>query len=322
MASLEGKKIIYLITQSNSGGAQKYILRLAQHFVKKNKILIAVGEAKHQDPFFFQECRKLGIEPIVLQNLVRDVSLVKGFEAVLEMRKLLLKERPDILHVNSSMAGTLGSCASWISHLDPMNKITRVVYTVHGFVFNEPLPRAKKLIYLAAEKISASWKHAIITVSQFDKNEGLRRKIAPEKRMVVINIGIDPTLEFLSINEARTALGIDSDKPIIGTIASLYKTKGLEFLIDAAEELQSKNLSFKIYILGDGPERNRLTERLHQKQLAADIILLGSKPDAYRFVKAFDIFALPSMKEGFPYALLEAGLAGLPLLRPNPAPGP
>src|SRR3989344_9141437 len=140
MERLEGKKIIYLITQSKYGGAQKYVLQLARYFKQSNDVLIAVGEKEHQDPHFFAEARELGIEPIVLNHLIRDISLVKSFDALMEIRRLLIKERPDFLHINSSMAGAIGSCAAWLYRLDPLNRLIRVVYTAHGFVFNEPMP--------------------------------------------------------------------------------------------------------------------------------------------------------------------------------------
>lgn len=318
MDTLTGKKIVYLVTQSKYGGAQKYILQLAHHFAQHNDVRIVVGEKKNQDPLFFAEARNLGIEPMVLDNLIRDVSLVKAFDAVLEIRRLLVKERPDVLHLNSSMAGAIGACAAWFYGFDPLNKLMRVIYTVHGFVFNEPLPRRKKLLYLLAEKISASWKHAFIMVSRYDKDLGLKRKIAPERRMSVIHNGIDLNQHFLSRDEARQALAIDRASPfMIGTIASLYKTKGLEYLLGALAVLKKKNTAIHCSIIGDGPERSALIDLSKKLGLNEYMHFLGARDHAPQYLKAFDLFVLPSIKEGCPYTIIEAGLASLPVIASN-----
>ncbi len=314
MELIEKKKIIFLITQSKYGGAQKYVLALARHFAKKNQVLIAVGEAQHQDPQFFTEARALGIEPIVLQNLIRDISLVKAWDALLEIRKLLVKESPDFLHSNSSMAGAIGSCAAWLYRFDPLNKTVRVIYTVHGFVFNEPLHSIKKQMYRIIEKVSASWKGALICVSNYDREQGIKNKIAPEKRMVVIHNGIDPSTPFLSRSEARAKLGISDATFAIGSIAALYPTKGLRTLLDAAKLFTVKNKDILCTIIGDGPLQAELEAQRNTLGLTEQVRFAGAYPHAATLLKAFDLFLMPSIKEGFPYAILEAGLAGLPVI--------
>jgi glycosyltransferase involved in cell wall biosynthesis len=314
MDTLEKKKILFLITQSQYGGAQKYVLALARHYIKQNQVLIAVGEAKNQDAQFFAECRALGIEPIVLTDLIRDISLVKAWDALLEIRKLLAKEAPDFLHINSSMAGAIGSCAAWLYRFDPLHKTIRVIYTVHGFVFNEPLPSFKKQVYRLIEKISAGWKGALICVSNYDKEQGIQYKIAPEKRMVVIHNGIDNSTQFLSRAEARAKLALPDTAFILGTIAGLYPTKGLGYLLEAAKLAVEKHPDLLFIIISDGPLRASLEAQKEKLGLSKNVVFKGSYENAASLLKAFDIFVLPSLKEGLPYTILEAGLAGLPVI--------
>lgn len=313
METLQKKKILFLITQSKYGGAQKYLLALARHFAKNNEVKIAVGEAGAQDERFFSEARAMGIEPIVLKDLIRDISLVKAWDALLEIRKLYVKERPDFVHINSSMAGAIGSCAAWLYRFDPLNRTLRVIYTVHGFVFNEPLPNFKRQVYGLIEKISASWKGALICVSRYDKEQGIKNKIAPEKRMVVIHNGIDTTTPFLSREEARARLGIPAATFAIGTIAALYPTKGLTYLLDAIHELAPAE-AVQCVVIGDGPLRETLTQKVNNLGINSKITFKGHLAEAAQYLKAFDVFVLPSLKEGFPYAILEAGLAGIPVI--------
>jgi len=315
MKGLQGKKIIYLITQSKYGGAQKYLLHLAKHFSQKNEVLIVVGEKKNQDPFFWQQAKALNIRIIVLEHLIRDISLVKAFEALLEIRKLLYKERPDFLHINSSMAGAVASTAAWLYRFDPLNTAIRVIYTVHGFVFNQPMKKMRRRIYLMIEKFTANFKGALITVSNYDKQQGLQHKIAPEIRMIVIHNGIDVSeMEFMTRENARLKLDIKISNTVIGTMASLYPTKGLSYLIEALKLLRDKKIQPQLVIFGDGPDYDELLKQINSYQLDKQVIILKNKPRAWPYLKAFDIFVLPSVKEGFPYALLEAAAAQLPVV--------
>ncbi|MEK7584484.1 MAG: glycosyltransferase [Patescibacteria group bacterium] len=312
---LEKKKILFLVTQSKYGGAQRYVLRLAEHFAARNTVIIAVGEKNNQDPLFFDEAKRLGITTIVLDHLIRDISLVKAFDAIVEMRKLLVKERPDFLHVNSSMAGALGSCAAWLYNLDPLHTAIRVIYTVHGFVFNEPLPAWRKKMYIMIEKVTAGWKGALITVSQYDKDQGLANRIAPEPRMVVIHSGIAADeVNFYSREEARQKLGVAEGQFTVGAVGSLYPTKGYDGLIDAFAEVVRTQPQTQLIIIGEGPERQHIEQSIQEHSLSDRVRLCGAVPNAARYLKAFDMLVLSSVKEGLPFVLLEAGLAELPVV--------
>lgn len=97
---------------------------------------------------------------------------------------------------------------------------------------------------------------------------------------------------------------------IVGTIGELHKNKGYEYLIGAAREVQ--NATF--VIIGEGEERKKLEALIEKNDLKNRVFLLGYIPDATDYLNAFDIFVLPSLKEGLPYVILEAGLQGLPVV--------
>jgi len=97
----------------------------------------------------------------------------------------------------------------------------------------------------------------------------------------------------------------------IGIIAELHKNKGLGYAIEACAKLDRTNHSFFLVIIGEGEERERLESLIRNKGLGNRIILTGPVTNAARLLSAFDIFILPSIKEGLPYSILEAGLAKL-----------
>ena len=104
---------------------------------------------------------------------------------------------------------------------------------------------------------------------------------------------------------------------LIGTIANLYNNKGLEYLILATKKIQENVKNCHFMIIGDGPERQSLEKIIKNHELQNIVFLIGAIPDAYKFLKAFDLFVLPSVKEGQPWVILEAMAAGVPIVATN-----
>ena len=88
-------------------------------------------------------------------------------------------------------------------------------------------------------------------------------------------------------------------------------------MIESAGELLKQKDDIIFVVLGDGPEKENLKKQIKKLNIEKEFLLLGAKKDAFLYMKAFDIFVLPSQKEGFPYTLLEAGLAKLPVITTN-----
>ena len=162
-------RILYLITQSEFGGAQRYIFDLATNLpAEKYQIAVAAGSNEE----LFSRLREYNIKTYRLKNLIREINPLKDLTAYFEIKKLLKEIKPDILHLNSSKAGVIGAMAG--RHIG----IKKIIYTVHGFVFNEPLPKWKKLFYLITEKFSARYKDKLICVSEFDRQIGIKKNIS------------------------------------------------------------------------------------------------------------------------------------------------
>ncbi|KKS65947.1 MAG: Second mannosyl transferase [Parcubacteria group bacterium GW2011_GWB1_42_6] len=303
-------KILYLITQSEWGGAQKNAADLAAEFLSSNETLVAAGP--DGDGAFFNELARRGIKSMMVKNLHRRVNPIKDIAAFFEIKSLIKKEKPDIIHIHSSKAGFIGSLAA--------GKKAKVIYTVHGAVFEAPFAAPQKKLFLRLEKFSAGFKDKIICVCQNDKNLWLKHKIAPSEKIEVIHNGINlQNIDFLPRDEARRRLfkqNINPETKIIGSIANFYPEKGLEFLVEAAwiisKNPAAKNIKFAI--IGEGRMRPLLEEMIKQKNLAERFVLLGQKEKASRYLKAFDAFALPSIKEGLPYTILEAMAAQIPVV--------
>ena len=116
-------------------------------------------------------------------------------------------------------------------------------------------------------------------------------------------------------NEIRENLNL-SNKIIMGTVARISKEKNLNLLINVFLSLPNKE-NYRCLIVGDGEERVKLEEIIFQKKLKDFFIFVGNKEDAFKYYSAFDVFMLPSFREGFPVSVVEAIANGLPCILSN-----
>ncbi len=312
------KRVLFVITQSELGGAQRFLSNLASHLDRDTyEFLVAVGSSGNGD--FLRVLKAGGIPYQTLKFLKREPAL-SDIKSVFEIRGLIKNYRPDVLFLNSSKAGFIGSLAAVFP--TRINAV-KVIYRIGGWSFNDPWPKWKRWLWIILEWLSAKWKDIIIVNNQRDLDQAKKLKIKPRRQTVLIHNGIEVyKLDFMQPEEARTRLlekaakssgrNIQS-KNIVGTIANFYPTKGLEYLIGAADCFDA-NDDLVFFIIGDGELRPELEKMIREKGLDRKVFLLGQIPDAYRFLPAFDVFVLPSVKEGFPWSVIEAMSAKLPVI--------
>ncbi|MDD4900791.1 MAG: glycosyltransferase family 4 protein [Patescibacteria group bacterium] len=327
------KKILYFITQSEFGGAQRYVFDLANNLRADYEVAVAMGEQGNSGKLA-KILVEHNIKFFIIPHLKRNLSPLNDLLAFFDIIKLIKNYRPDIIHLNSSKISILGSLAAYIirifaifafhSQYSHSIRNIRIIYTVHGWVFNEPLPGWLKYFYLHAEKFTARFKDKIICVSEYDKQIALKHKIAPAYKLTTIHNGLAPT-NFYSREEAKRLLfaKIENRKSkienfLIGSIGNLYKTKGYEYFVQAAYILiHERRTSATFIIIGQGAARKNLEDLIKKYHLENNFILTGQLDDAARLLPALDLYVCSSVKEGFPYSILEAMQAGLPIVTTN-----
>jgi len=307
------RKILYFITQSEFGGAQRYVFDLANNLKSNFQVAMALGE-QGKNGKLAKILDENNIKYFIIPHLKRSISPFNELLALYEIIKLIKQYQPDIIHLNSSKISILGSIAALFTN-------SKIIYTVHGWVFNEPLPWLVKKFYLYAEKLTASLKDKIICVSEYDKQLALKHKIAPASKLVTVHNGMAP-IEFLSKEQAQRLLlskirnsKFEIRNFLIGSIGNLYKTKGFTYLVEAANILiSSYRLPLTFIVIGDGSEQKNLENLIAKYNLKNNFILAGQIDEAAKLLKAFDVYVCSSVKEGLPYTVLEAMSAGLPIV--------
>ena len=304
------KKVLYLITKSNFGGAQKYVYELACEAKKSGfDVAVVVGG----NGILIQKLQEVGITVYPLKSLKRDISLISEIKSFFEIIGLLKKIKPDVLHVNSSKAGGTGALAGRIC------RVPRIIFTIHGWAFNENRGWLSKLIIKKLYWIIIFLSHTSIAVSEHTKTqaEKIPFYFLIKNKIVVIHNGVRKITFFerdYVRNFFQEKFNINKEDFIVGTLAELHLIKGLEFLIKAAKILNEQNKNLKILILGEGQEKTELEKIISDLSLQNKVILGGFLENGSQYLKGFDVFVLPSLSEALPFCLLEAGQAELPTI--------
>lgn len=291
-------KILYLITKSETGGAQTHVADLCRCFKEKGNEIIVMSSG---DGWLKKECEKIGVVFVDNKYFSNRPCPRRLFNAIKEIRKLANEFSPDIVHCHSSSAGILGRLA--------IKGKFRTIYTAHGWGFNIGMKPWVKYPVLWLEKLCARYTDTYICVAKFVKNLALKYWLAPENKFKVIYNGVP-----LPVDEAGSVSNIIN----IIFVGRLAEPKKAELVIEAIAGLSEevKNI-IKFTIVGNGPKKAGLEILAKEKNI--DVEFLGALPKESALVKMqkADIFVFISAWEGFPYTILEAMSAGLPIIASN-----
>jgi len=298
------KKVAQLVTLSEMGGAQKHVLLLSRELKNQGYDVTVFTSAGGK---LIEKVKESDMQVVLVPDMVREINLVKDIKAVFNLYRIFKSGKFDIVHCHSSKAGILGRTAAKLAG------VRKIIYTAHGFVFNEPMGKIKRFIYINIEKIGAKFGDKIIAVSKKDCDSAIERNLVKNNKLLFIPNAIpEISSESLrNVNELKLELQIPETEFVIGTISNFYETKGHVYLIEAAKKLYDEGYKFKTVFAGEGPKMNDMMELSKDYR---DIVYLGYREDNYDIMNVMDLFVLPSIKEGMPYVILEAMSLGKPVL--------
>ena len=294
------QKVLFVVTKGFFGGAQRYVYDLATNLPKDRfESVVAIGAPGALN----EKLHAAGIATFPIQSLQRDIALRREFSALIELIRVFRYEAPDVVHLNSSKAGALGALAGRLAG------VRRIVFTAHGWPFAEKRSLVWRILAWLGSYTTALLSHRVICVSRRDLALARSMPFVGHKCILIHN-GIDLTMQFGDGEVIRRVF--PSGARITGTVGELNRNKNQIALIEAAQ----KDPSLHIAIVGEGELRSALESKIRAYHLEDRVKLFGFVPAA-DVLKGFDVFALPSKKEGLPYVLLEAKLAGVPIEAPR-----
>lgn len=310
MTDSQKKKVFIAITQSNYGGAQKYVYDLARSLPTDTyDVTVVFGEGGILGELLTKE----GIRTIAIDSLVRRMSLISEIKTFITFYRLLRKERPDILHSNSSKMGGIGAVVGRVAG------VPHVVFTCHGWAFNEARPLWQRTLIYIFSWFIVFFSHTTIFVSEATRRQ-MRLVPFARRKMHVVHNGIAP-VTFHTREAARAVIA--ERAPIlknsirelwIGTVAELHPVKNLDVAISSYAKLVDIFPNARWIVLGEGQYRPTLEAAIRSHKLESRFILAGHITQAVTLMKAFDVFCLPSRSESFAQTVLEAGSAAVPVV--------
>lgn len=290
--------VLEMIDQPFLGGGQMNLLSLARS-LDKSRFDVSVS-SQDQGPLV-DEVKRSGLKHFPIRFHKKVTTRI-----IEDIARLLNENHFDILHTHGGVAGLFGR---WAARKCRIPVVVHTLHGIHYLHYRNPLLRS---VFIWLERYISRETDAVIFVSQADRQKGMEKRLAPKEKMWLIENGIDFSAYSLKREKSSInhELGIYPARPLVGTVARLHRQKGLSYLIRAAKMISPRCPEVRVVIVGEGPERKKLERLIKKSELSESVFLLGERNDAAVILSAFDIFVLPSLWEGLPYALIEAGAYG------------
>lgn len=232
----------------------------------------------------------------------------------LRLERLLRRVRPDLVHWHGTRAAFFGAFALRLARgQQRASEIPRAVYTVHGLSYQKTVSAggtsAGRALFRRVEQMACAGAKRVISVSACDLEDLMRRRyVTPGQGRHVPNALNLSQMPRNGRAAARARIGIPESDFVVGTVSRLVPQKTVCDLVEALARVPRATLA----VVGDGPERGAVEQRIRKLALCDRVRLLGARDDVPELLAAFDIFALASRWEGEPIALLEAMAVGVP----------
>jgi len=317
-------KVLRIIARLNVGGPAKHVAWLEAGLRERGVegLLVAgVVPPGEDDMGYFAE--SLGVRAHVIPEMSREVS-PKDAVTVWKLYRLMLRERPDLVHTHTAKAGTVGRAAGmlyrWLtpSTLWGRPRRCRFVHTYHGHIFHSYYGRLKTRVFLFVEQAlarCATDRIVVISPQQLEEINS-RFRVGRREQFKVIRLGLD-TRAFddwaARRARARREMGAREGDVLVGIVGRLTEIKNHRLFLEAASILKERRAQdetaegrVRFVVIGDGHLRGELESHARSLGLADDVDFAGLRDDPEDFYPALDVAALTSHNEGTPLTLIEA----------------
>ncbi len=295
-------RILYVVTAGEFGGAPLHVLQLMKYMAKQGH---EVGLVAAPEPRLMEGAKALGVKVFPNPHFVRPIKPWKDLRALWRVFKAIRQFKPDLVSAHSTKAGFAARFSCAILGVP-------VIFTAHGWAFTEGKSPLARYLLASAERLASKVTNEIICVSEHDKELALRFRVAPEQKLTVIHNGMEPNVYLnASGSKVRSELGLKESEILITMVARFVPQKDYETLLQAIRCLQKGD--FKVAFVGGG--EREVVVRAKARELNLDnVIFLGERRDVPQILTASDIFVLASNWEGLPRSIIEAMMAGLPVV--------
>ena len=316
-------KIVRIIARLNVGGPARHVTWLTQELQDDefSSVLIAGTVPPGEEDMSYLAAEG-DAPPIYIPEMSRELS-VKDVVAFFKIYRVLMREKPDIVHTHTAKAGTVGRAAAlaykFTSPHAILHRRPKIVHTFHGHVFHSYYSPRKTGLFLWIERTLARFAtDRIIAIS-----DQQRREISEDFRIGrpdmfdTVPLGIDLGNMAAGLGERekmrREMRATDGDI-VVGFVGRLTEIKNVGMFIEAiniaAGEGEETGLRLRFAIAGDGHQRAELEAAADAAKVSNKLVFLGNRTDVAAVYAGLDIVALTSLNEGTPLSLIEGMAAG------------
>ncbi len=293
--NIKVKTILYLSTSSGPGGAERVISNLASSLdPERYRPILCLFR-----PGWIQErSESRGVRTYIIPT-----HGMTDWRWALQFKRLLRKEQVELIHAHEFDANVQGAFVAALSGIP-------FVATVHGKnYFWERFRR--RLAYRWVSR-----RATMVAVSQNLKRFIIEKVGTSPDRIKVVYNGVDavPHCEQADVNRCRRELCLPEGDHIVGVVGNLYPVKGHQYLIDGIPSVLEKCPNTSFVFAGRGQLEKELKEQVYRLGLDKRVHFLGLRQDIPRILAMLDVFVLPSLSEGLSMAILEAMIAGKPVI--------
>ena len=304
-------RVLRVIARLNVGGPSLHVSYLAEGLTERGyeTTLVAGDVSKGEESMAF-EAEDRGVEVVRLKGLSREIAPVHDLVAAVRLAGTIRRLRPDILHTHTAKAGAVGRLAALLAG---RARPPVIVHTFHGHVLRGYFGSLGTGVFRAVERLLARSTDVLIAVSPQVRDDLVAIGVASASRFAVVRLGIDLAPRLLSTEDpatTRRALGIHTDRFVVGWFGRMTAVKRTDVLLDAIASLRARGVDALLLLVGDGADREHLEVRAQALGLARHCLFLGYQHEVARLYAIADVVVLTSENEGTPVTIIEALAAG------------
>lgn len=311
MSKAQPIRVLHLIDTLQTGGAERSLLELTSR-MDRDKVIPLVCSI-YQGCHLVEQFRAAGVEVQQLQMQAK-YGLLRGMRKVAQLIKT---EKIDLVHTSLFRASQIGRVAGWWTQRPVVSSFTNTPYSAARREWDPAARVWKHFLLHRADQTTSYLPAAFHSVSDSVAQQNCRDLHIAARRVHTVYRGRD-TKKFREIPAAekqqlRETLGVDNG-PLLLNIGRLVPQKGQRLAIEMMAQLLEIHPQATLLIAGAGPDEHKLSQLIQREKLDDRVRLLGHRDDIPQLLAIADVFVFPSHYEGLPGAIVEAMLAGAPIV--------
>jgi len=302
-------RVMRIIARMNVGGPAVQVSGLMRGLSTtefEHRLYTGFCEADETD---FLDFMANDVNAVRIKGFGRRVSIVGDFKAFISLVTEIRKFKPHVIHTHTAKAGFLGRFASIISFQSSIR-----VHTFHGHLLNGYFGSLKRLLLVIVERTLAVFTDELLAVGDKVRHDLLQAEIGSEEKFSLMPPGL--TIGPLPLKiESQAFLGLNNQRLQCAFIGRVTQIKRPDRFLDVVSEIKKRNINLDFFIAGDGQLLEACRKTIMAEALPVKV--LGWQSNIEQVLSAADIVVLTSDNEGTPLSLIQAGMAGLPVVTTN-----